>query len=113
MNVIYDHDGCGGAGPLYIVDGLTGKLKSTIDYLKEGMTHCQGFSFGEFNTDSHGLELGVSAHVWIDAFVGELVFKGLAAEQPYPGFPGPKPIEEASPKGLPEAPVPVTSEAEE
>ena len=35
------------------------------------------------------------------------------ARLPYPGFPGPKPIEEAGPKGLPEAAVSVTSEAEE
>jgi len=35
------------------------------------------------------------------------------ARLPYPGFPGPKPMEEASPKGLPEAAVPAASEAEE
>ena len=35
------------------------------------------------------------------------------ARLPYPGFPGPQPIEEASPKGLPEIAVPATSEAEE
>ncbi len=78
MNVIYDHDGCGGAGPLYIVDGLTGKLKSTIDYLKEGMTHCQGFAFGDFNTDSPGLELGVSAKagpVLLYSSSGKLLWK--------------------------------------
>ena len=35
------------------------------------------------------------------------------ARLPYPGFPGPKPMEEASPKGLPEAAVPTASKAEE
>ena len=35
------------------------------------------------------------------------------ARLPYPGFPGPKPIEDPVPKGLPEVAVPATSEAEE
>ena len=76
--VIYDHDGCGGAGPLYIVDGISGKVKNSIDYRKEGMNHCQGWAFGDFNTDSPGLELAISAKsgpVLMYSSSGELLWK--------------------------------------
>jgi len=58
--VVYDHDGCGGAGPLYVVDATTGRLKFSIDYRKDGMRHCQGFTCADFNRDTPGLELAVT-----------------------------------------------------
>lgn len=61
IEVVYDHDGCGGAGPLYVVDGVTGEEKLSIDYRKDGTRHCQGFTCADFNRDVPGLELAVVA----------------------------------------------------
>lgn len=57
--VIYDHDGCGGRGPLYVADAVTGRLKFTIDYHKKGMRHCQGFTVANFRPKLQGLEIVV------------------------------------------------------
>ncbi len=57
--VVYDHDGCGGKGPLYVVDGINGKLKFIIDYNKEGLKHCQGFKMGNFCPELPGLEVAI------------------------------------------------------
>ena len=54
--VIYDHDGCGGSGPLYIVDACTGERKLAVDYRKEGLAHAQALACADFRTDLPGLE---------------------------------------------------------
>jgi len=57
IEVVYDHDGCGGNGPLYIADALTGKVKSTIDYNSAGLNHAQGGVVGKFRSDMPGLQI--------------------------------------------------------
>lgn len=61
IEVVYDHDGCGGAGPLYVVDGATGKHELSVGYRKHGMGHCQGFTCADFRPDVPGLEVAVVA----------------------------------------------------
>ncbi len=61
MEVIYDHNGCGGGGPLHVVDAKTGKLKYTIDYKHPNYGHCQGFVVADFRPDLPGLELAMTA----------------------------------------------------
>jgi len=58
--VVYDHDGCGGRGPLYVVDALTGKRKLSIDYRREGLAHAQALACADFRPDLPGLELAVA-----------------------------------------------------
>ena len=55
--VAYDHDGCGGKGPILIVDGVTGARKSTIDYRKIGLAHAQCLAVADFRPDLPGLEI--------------------------------------------------------
>jgi hypothetical protein len=55
--VIYDHDGCGGRGPLYVADALTGRRKRTVDYRSEGLGHAQAMTCADFRPDLPGLEL--------------------------------------------------------
>jgi outer membrane protein assembly factor BamB len=55
--VVYDHDGCGGAGPLYVVDALSGQRERTIDYRSAGLKHAQALVCGDFRPDLPGLEL--------------------------------------------------------
>ena len=57
IEVVYDHDGCGGNGPIYIADALTGKVKSTIDYNSAGLNHAQGGVVGKFRSDIPGLQI--------------------------------------------------------
>ena len=57
IEVVYDHDGCGGAGPLYIADALTGEIKSKVDYRSAGLTHAQGGVVGKFREDVPGLQI--------------------------------------------------------
>jgi hypothetical protein len=54
--VIYDHDGCGGRGPLYIADACTGKRKLAVDYRGEGLRHAQAVACADFRPDLPGLE---------------------------------------------------------
>ena len=54
--VIYDHDGCGGRGPLYVADALTGRRKLTADYRSEGLKHAQAMTCADFRPDLPGLE---------------------------------------------------------
>ena len=58
--VVYDHDGCGGRGPLYVVDALTGRHKLTVDYRREGLDHAQALVCADFRPDLPGLELAVT-----------------------------------------------------
>lgn len=55
--VVYDHNGCGGSGPLHVVDAISGKLKFTIDYHRHGLGHCQGFTMDNFLPERPGLEI--------------------------------------------------------
>ena len=55
--VVYDHDGCGGAGPLYVADALTGERELGIDYRCEGLRHAQAAVCADFRTDLPGLEV--------------------------------------------------------
>jgi len=55
--VAYDHDGCGGGGPLYVVDALTGELELSADYRSEGLKHAQAAVCADFRADLPGLEL--------------------------------------------------------
>lgn len=57
--VVYDHDGCGGKGPLYVADPLTGRLKYAMDYAAAGLRHCQGFTMDRFRPDLPGLQVAV------------------------------------------------------
>lgn len=57
--VVYDHDGCGGKGPLYVTDPMSGELKYTIDYAAPGLSHCQGFTIDNFRPDLPGLQTAV------------------------------------------------------
>lgn len=58
IEVIYDHEGCSAAkGPIYVVNALTGKIKSKIDYRQQGVGHAQNIALGEFDKDSKGLEI--------------------------------------------------------
>jgi len=57
IEVVYDHDGCGGAGPLYIADALTGEVESTVDYRAAGLGHAQGGVVGKFRADVSGLQI--------------------------------------------------------
>ena len=75
---IYDHEGCGGRGPCYIVDAMTGKIKNKIDYRKDGLGHAQNMAVGDFDPDIKGLEIAMCAkngnlHVWDAA--GKLLWK--------------------------------------
>ncbi len=63
IEVVYDHDGCGGSGPVYIVDALTGKVKSTIDYRKAGISHAQGGVVGKFRSDVSGLQVFINEKI--------------------------------------------------
>ncbi len=54
--VIYDHDGCGGRGPLYVADALTGRRERTADYRSAGLQHAQAMTCGDFRPDLPGLE---------------------------------------------------------
>lgn len=58
--VVYDHDGCGGRGPLYVVDALTGRRKLSVDYHREGLAHAQALACADFRPDLPGLELAVT-----------------------------------------------------
>ncbi len=55
--VVYDHDGCGGAGPLQMVDALTGEREWTADYRGQGLPHAQALVCADFRPDLPGLEL--------------------------------------------------------
>jgi outer membrane protein assembly factor BamB len=57
IEVVYDHDGCGGAGPIYIADALTGELESTVDYRSAGLGHAQGGVVGKFRADVPGMQI--------------------------------------------------------
>jgi hypothetical protein len=57
IEVVYDHDGCGGGGPVYIADALTGKIESKVDYRKAGLAHAQGGVVGKFRADIGGLQI--------------------------------------------------------
>jgi len=59
IEVVYDHDGCGRKGPLYVANPLTGELKYTIDYATHGLGHCQGFTMDRFRPDLPGLQVAV------------------------------------------------------
>jgi len=56
---IYDHDGCGGRGPLYVVDAVTGKRKLAIDYRQHGLRHAQGLTCADFDPAEPGLEIAI------------------------------------------------------
>lgn len=58
---IYDHSGCGGGGPLHVVEAKTGKLKSTISYKHPNYGHCQGFVVADFVPEVPGLEVAMTA----------------------------------------------------
>ncbi len=58
--VIYDHDGCGGRGPLYLCDASTGQRDSTADYREAGLPHAQAITCADFCPDRPGLELAVA-----------------------------------------------------
>jgi len=55
--VVYDHDGCGGAGPLYVVDAVTGERELSVDHRSEGLRHAQALVCADFRPDLPGLEL--------------------------------------------------------
>jgi len=58
IELIYDHEGCGAAkGPIYVVEPLTGKIKTQIDYRKQGVSHAQNVALGNFDANSPGLEI--------------------------------------------------------
>lgn len=57
IEVVYDHDGCGGNGPFLVVDGATGKRDLEIDYRRIGLVHAQCLAVGDFRPDLPGLEL--------------------------------------------------------
>ena len=59
IEVIYDHNGCGGNGPLNVCDPMTGALKYTIDYASAGLGHCQGFTMDKFCPDLPGLQIAL------------------------------------------------------
>ena len=61
VECIYDHSGCGGGGPLYVVDGKSGEQKFTIVYKPHNYGHCQGFAVADFRPDLPGLELAMTA----------------------------------------------------
>jgi len=56
FEVIYDHDGCGGNGPLYIADACTGDREFAVDYRVEGLAHAQALACADFRPDLPGLE---------------------------------------------------------
>ncbi len=56
---VYDHDGCGGRGPLYVVDALTGKRERSIDYRRDGLAHAQAIACADFRPDLPGLALAL------------------------------------------------------
>jgi hypothetical protein len=58
VEVIYDHEGCSAAkGPIYVVDALTGRIKTKIDYREHGVRHAQNMALGDFDQDHKGLEI--------------------------------------------------------
>ena len=76
--LVYDHHGCGGPGPAYIVDAMSGKIKAKVDYRKDGLGHAQNMVLGDFDRDRPGLEIAICGKlggliVW-DA-TGKLVWK--------------------------------------
>ncbi len=76
--LVYDHEGCGGRGPAYVVDAMTGKIKLRIDYRKDGLGHAQNMALGDFDPGRRGLEIAMCGKtgllcVW-DA-KGKLIWK--------------------------------------
>ncbi|MFH1614052.1 MAG: PQQ-binding-like beta-propeller repeat protein [Planctomycetota bacterium] len=57
IEVVYDHDGCGGAGPLYIADAQTGNVEFAIDYRAIGIYHAQSLMVADFQPGLTGLEI--------------------------------------------------------
>ena len=81
IEVVYDHDGCGGAGPVYIADALTGKIESKVDYWKAGLNHAQGGVVGKFRADVPGLQIFMNEKikgVCMFDFKGNLLWKNNA-----------------------------------
>ena len=81
IEVIYDHDGCGGKGPLYIVDALTGEVEATIDYFSSGLRHAQGGVVGKFRSDLKGLQVFLNdkiSGIYLFGNQGELLWKEKA-----------------------------------
>ena len=78
VELVYDHHGCGGRGPAYIADAMTGKIKIKIDYRKDGLAHAQNMALGDFVASRRGLEIamcGKNGGLFMWDAKGELVWK--------------------------------------
>lgn len=63
IEVLYDHEGCRAArGPIYVVEGLTGKIKVKIDYRKQigRVPDAQNIAVGNFDPSHGGLEIALA-----------------------------------------------------
>ncbi len=79
IEVIYDHEGCDAAkGPIYVVDPLSGQIKSRIDYRKQGVAHAQNIALGNFDTTRKGLEIAFcekGLNIYLFDATGNLIWK--------------------------------------
>ena len=76
--LVYDHEGCGGRGPAYVVDAMTGRIEVKIDYRKDGLRHAQNMALGDFDRGRRGLEIamcGKTGHLFLWDASGKLLWK--------------------------------------
>jgi len=76
--LVYDHHGCGGRGPAYVADAMTGKIKVEIDYRKDGLAHAQNMALGDFIPSRRGLEIamcGKTGGLFMWDAKGKLIWK--------------------------------------
>jgi hypothetical protein len=58
IELVYDHDGCGtAAGPIYVVDGMTGEREQSWPYNWPSGSDSHCATLGDFRPDLPGLEL--------------------------------------------------------